>query len=159
MSLRVYLSLRKRATNYGVRRSQGTYMYAYTSVNTTGIRWPLAQHSPTYVYTTYLEEFAGVLACICLTALTDPDPNISLEELSVLLALPAQRAFVLSTNSRKTNPEFCDLPRKWNANILCKLSIFRRQCEQNCFVRFKHRRMTLSHNNSDIKNLWTIYVT
>lgn len=25
-----------------------------------------------YVYTTYLEEFAGVLACICLTALTDP---------------------------------------------------------------------------------------
>ena len=33
-----------------------------------------------YVYTTYLEEFASVLACIWLTALTDLDPNISLEE-------------------------------------------------------------------------------
>jgi len=36
-----------------------------------------------YVHTTYPEEFASVLACICLTALTDPDPNISLEEPSV----------------------------------------------------------------------------
>lgn len=65
------------------------------------------------VYTTYLEEFASVLVCICLTALTDPDPNISLEESSMWLALSVhrvaaknrQRAFVL-TNSCKTNSSF-----------------------------------------------------
>lgn len=89
-----------------------------------------------YVYTTYLEEFAGVLACICLTALTDPDPNISLEEPSVARAFCTLRVgaktgspFVL-VNSRKTNPEFHDLPLKWSANahyeinyLLCHLLV------------------------------------
>lgn len=93
-----------------------------------------------YVYTTYLEEFAGVLACICLTALTDPDPDIQAASLRDIPlshrgsppSLPPvlrlhdgvnrvgcqDRTVVLCVpvSGRKTNSEFRDLPFKRNAS-------------------------------------------
>lgn len=75
-----------------VRRSRGIYACVCVCKRVSEYGHAVASSAAlVYVYTTYLEEFAGVLACICLTALTDPDPNISLKEPSMWLTLSAHR--------------------------------------------------------------------
>lgn len=127
MSLRVRLCLCKRTINYTCKMILSCmcmYICVRACANTTGTRQPSI--ALVYVYTTYLEEFAGVLACICLTALTDPPIQISASRKPLRLALshtgsvprPVTKTFVL-TNYRKTNFEFRDLLPKWKLLSSC----------------------------------------